>query len=58
MTDPMASMKRFLMTHQGHGGQFEIVKDAGGREWVECSRCGTRILAPPDRRDEWQLMAG
>jgi hypothetical protein len=36
-----------------HGGRLQIVpKDGGGREWVECSRCGARIVAPPERRDD------
>ena len=47
MTDLQASLDRFVMTHQGHGGQLQLVPKVGGREWVECSRCGARILAPP-----------
>jgi len=52
MTDSPASLDRFAMTHQAHGGRLRIVPKAGGREWVECSRCGARIVAPPERRDD------
>lgn len=47
MPDSPASLNRFVLTHQGHGGQLQIVPKDGGREWLECSRCGARILAPP-----------
>ena len=53
MPSPQASLNRFALTHQAHGGQLQVVpKDGGGREWMECSRCGSRILAPPERRDD------
>ena len=54
MTESTASLNRFAITHQAHGGRLQLVpKDGGGREWVECCRCGARrIVAPPDRRDD------
>ena len=52
MTDSPAALNRFATTHRAHGGLLQIVPQ-NGREWVECSRCGARIVAAPgERRDD------
>ena len=51
MSDSPAALNRFAITHQAHGGVLRIVP-RNGREWVECSRCGARIVAPPGERPD------
>lgn len=53
MPDPLDSLDRFATTHQAHGGQLHLVpRDAGGRAWIECSRCGARRIVAASRRGD------
>ena len=57
MTDSPTALNRFETKHRAHGGVLQIVPQ-NGREWVECSRCGARILAAPrERRDDDETAA-
>ena len=57
MTDSPTALNRFETKHRAHGGVPQIVPQ-NGREWVECSRCGARILAAPrERRDDDETAA-